>query len=299
VVTNTPTPLPAPPTLAVLWSQPLQSKPRGLVLAREKGWLLAWDDNPCLYLLNQKGQVQAQSRPATSIASACCADNGSGVVAAGSLGQLWWLAPDLSVRWERSLPARPVSAAVDPFGQYIAVSDVRGGLRIFDCYGRPIVETQSPRPFQHLTFVPGAPYLIGSADFGLVACLTLNGDWVWRDGLVIHVGAVAVTGSGDQIICACFTEGLQRYALPGEKLVPFSTVEPWRLVAVSFDGQRILVGGMSPKLHLLDSTGKTVQTFTLEAPPMAMAMDPLGRVGYVALPGNRVLAIDLNLPAKG
>ncbi len=297
MLSNPPTPLPVP-SLSVLWSQPLQGTPRGLALAREKGWLLAWDDNQWLYLFNQTGQPQGQSRQATPIAAACCADNGSAVAAVGSLGQLWWLAPDLTVRWERSLPARPVSAAVDPFGQYLAVSDVRGGFRIFDCYGRPVVETQSPRPFQHLAFVPAAAYLIGSADFGLVACLTLKGDWVWRDGLVIHVGSLAVTGTGDQIICACFTEGLQRYALTGGKLVPFSTVEPWRLAAVSYEGHRILVGGMSPKLHLLDAAGKTVQSFTLEASPVALTMDSLGRVGYVAMPGNRVMAIDLNAPAR-
>ena len=66
--------------------------------------------------------------------------------------------------------------------------------------------------------------------------------------------------------------------MTGGKLPPFSTVEPWRLASVSFDGQRILVGGMSTRLHLLDSAGKTVQTFTLESPPVALAMDALGRM---------------------
>ena len=298
MLSNPPTPVPVP-SVAVLWSVPLQGSPRGLSLAREKGWLLAWDDNQWLYLLNHTGQPQGQSRQRNAITVACCADNGSALAAVGSLGQIWWLAPDLSVRWERSLPARPVTAAIDPFGQYLAVSDVRGGLRVFDCHGRPVLETQSPRPFHHLAFVPGAAYLVGSADFGLVACLTLKGDWVWRDGLVIHVGSLAVTATGDQIICACFTEGLHRYALTGGKLAPFSTVEPWRLAATSFDGQRILVGGLSPRLHLLDSAGKTVRTFTLDAPPVALTIDPLGQGGYVALPDNRILGVGLNAPGRG
>jgi hypothetical protein len=293
VLSNPPTPVPVRPPSA-LWTQTLQAAPRGLALAREKGWLLAWDENRWLYLFNHAGKQQGQSRQASPIAVACCADNGSALAAVGSLGQVWWLAPDLSLRWERSLPARPVTAAIDPFGQYIAVSDIRGGLRVFDCHGRPVMETQCARAFHHLAFVPEAVYLVGSADFGLVGCLTLKGDWVWRDGLVIHVGSLAVTGTGDQILCACFTEGLHRYALTGGKLPPFSTVDPWRLVAVSFDGQRILAGGLSERMLLLDSAGKTVRTLTLDGPPLALALDPLGEVGFVALADNRVLGLDLS-----
>jgi hypothetical protein len=286
------------PSLNALWSQTLQAAPRGLSLAREKGWLLAWDDNQWIYLLNHAGQPQGQSRQGSAVAAACCADNGSAIVAVGSLGQVWWLAPDLTLRWERSLPARPVTAAIDPFGQYLAVSDVRGGLRIIDCYGRSVAEAETPRPLHHLTFVSSAPYLIGAADFGLVACLNMKGGWVWRDGLVIHVGSLAVTGTGDQVLISCFTEGLQRYSLAGGKLVPFSTVEPWRLVAASFEGQRILVGGMTRRLHLLDGAGKTVRSCGVDAPPAALALDPLGYVGYVALPDNRIVALDLLAPDR-
>src|SRR5262249_18280546 len=161
------------------------------------------------------------------------------------------------------------------FGQYLAVSDIRGGLHIFDCQGRTVSQTQSPRPFHHLAFVPAAPCLIGSADFGLVACLDLNGNWTWRDGLVIHVGALAVPGGGERIALACFTEGLQRYSLKGGKLPPFTTVEPWQFVAMSFDGQKILVGGLSKRVHFLDGGGKTIRAFSLDAQPTALALDPL------------------------
>ena len=209
MLSNPPTPLPVP-TLAVLWSQPLEGSPAaGLALGPRKRLALAWDANQCLYLLNQTGQVQGRAgwrRRSPSPAVPTTAPL-SPLSAAGT-------ALVAGPRSDRAVGAEsaagPVSAAVDPLGQYVVVSDVRGGLRMFDCYRRPLLETQSPRPFHHLAFVPAAAYLVGTADFGLVACLTLKGDWVWRDGLVIHVGSLAVTGTGDQIICACFTEALQR-----------------------------------------------------------------------------------------
>src|SRR5262249_50321153 len=77
-----------------------------------------------------------------------------------------------------------------------------------------------------------------------------------------------------------------------------STVDPWRLAAISYDGQRILAGGLSDRLLLLDGTGKTVRPFTLDAPPTAVALDPLGPVGFVPLPDNRVPALGLHTLAE-
>ena len=100
-----------------LWSQSLGARPRGLALAREKGWTLAWDEGHWLHLLNHKGERQAQLRAPAALATACCADDGSAYVAVGSQGEVWWLAPDLMTRWERSLPAQTVTAPKrDPFG---------------------------------------------------------------------------------------------------------------------------------------------------------------------------------------
>ena len=188
-----PTPVPKKTVLKPLWSQPITVCPRGLALVREKGWLLTWDDKHWLYLLNQKGERQGQVRPAGELAAACCADDGSAFAAAGIRGEVWWLAPDLSVRWERVVPDKALAAAMDPFGQYLAVADARSHLRIFNRLGHLVTQIESPRPLHHLAFVPAAPYLVASADYGLVTCLDLAGRWVWRDGLVVHIG-----GAGGQ-----------------------------------------------------------------------------------------------------
>ena len=93
-----PAPVPTRATIQQAWTHTLSAKPRGLALARERGWLLAWDENSWLYLLNLAGQRQAQVRMTTPVAAACCADDGSAIVAAGAggVGRAWcftWRTP--------------------------------------------------------------------------------------------------------------------------------------------------------------------------------------------------------------
>jgi hypothetical protein len=128
-----------------------------VALAREKGSLLAWDENNWLYLLNRRGERQTQVHGTAALTAACSADDGSAYAALGSRGEVWWLAPDLMPRWQRTVPFPPLAAALDPFGQYLAVSDARGHLHLFDRNGRPRCRVETPRPLYHLAFVPEAP----------------------------------------------------------------------------------------------------------------------------------------------
>src|SRR5262249_17911137 len=142
---------------------------------------------------------------------ACCADDGSACAAVGGRGEVRWLTPDLMPRWERTLSHPALAAAMDPFGQYLAVAGARGGPHGFDRTGKQGARGESPRPLHLLAFVPAAPFVVGSADFGLVAGFDLTGRLAWRDGLVAHAGSLAVSGDGAEVVLACFSEGLQRY----------------------------------------------------------------------------------------
>jgi hypothetical protein len=284
-------PAPTAAGVRLLWSQALTGGARGLALAREKGWILAWDDANWLYLLNRQGQREAQVHAPGALASACCSDDGSAWAAVGSRGEVWWLAPDLTTRWQRLVPAPAVTAALDPFGQYLAVADARGDVHILDHLGRLVCRAHSPRPLLHLAFGPTA--LVGSADYGLVACLDLNGRWLWRDGLVAHVGSLAVSGDGRQVLLACFSEGVLRYDGQGRKQGRLAVPEPCRLVALSYDGRLLLFGGLSTRLLLLDAAGTTLASHQLEKPFTALALSPLGEAAVIALNGGPVVMLGL------
>jgi hypothetical protein len=294
-----PAPRPLNTRLRTLWTLKIGTRLRGLVLARERGRLLAWDDNHWLYLLTHKGERQGQWHSPGELAAVCCADDGSAYAAVGTRGDIWWLAPDLMPRWQKSLPYPAVAVALDPFGQYLAVSDSRGNLRVFDQLGRPVSQTQTPRPLHHLVFVPEAPVLLGTADIGLLAAFDLSCNCLWRDGLVATIGALAVNGSGDRIVLACYSEGLRFYNATGHKQGHLNLSEPSRIAALSFDGQLVVVAGLGEKLLVIDRGGKTVSSVKLDQPAVAVAVAPLGDWAGVALPDGRVLGLELQEASSG
>ncbi len=269
------------------------SAPRGLVVARERGWVVARDDNHWLYVFNQTGNPEAQRRMSNAVTAVCCADDGSALAALGTLGEVWWLAPDLTPRWERRLPVRGVAAAMDPYGHLLAVADSRATLHIFDRSGETVTEMTSARPFHHLAFVPAAPFLVGCSDFGLVGCVDLQGRWAWRDGLVLHTGGLAVSGDGGVIALACFSEGVHCYDLSGRRRGRLPVAEPCRLAALSFDGDLLLTSGLSTRLTLLDLTGRIRGGLALESPASCLALSALGDEAFVALTDGRVLGLSV------
>jgi hypothetical protein len=269
-----------------------------LALARENGWLLAWDEHDWLYLLNRQGHRQAQRHLPAPLTEACAAADGSAYAAVGGDGEVWWLAPDLMPRWERKVPHRALAVAMDPLGQYLAVADVRGALYLFDCRGRTVSRGESPRPLQHLAFVPEAPLLLGCADYGLLACFDPKGACVWREGLVVHVGALTVSGDGEHIVLACYSEGLRRYSRKGRKLDRLPLTEPCSLVTLTHDGRGMLVAGLSNQLLRLDGEGRALCSYALEKPAAALALGALGDEAYAACTGGPLLALDLRKTGK-
>ncbi|MBV9125135.1 MAG: hypothetical protein JO112_17405 [Planctomycetes bacterium] len=292
-----PSPVPASPlpprTFKVQWSRVLPNPPRGLVRAREKGWVLTWDDHDWLYLLNSQGDRQGQKHLPTGLAGACCSDDGSSYAVLGAGGEISWLTPDLMARWERSLSQRPVAAAMDPYGQYLAIADHRGHLFLLDRLGRERFHIQCPRPLHHLAFIPAAPMLAACSDFGLAGCLDMTGRWMWRDGLVVNVGSLAVSGDGERLALACFSEGLRVYSLWGQSLDPVPVPEPCRLAAVTFAGQVFLTAGLSHDLFLLDSGGRSLGNYSLEQPAIALALGALGDMALAALADGSLVSLEI------
>ncbi|HEV3204566.1 MAG TPA: hypothetical protein VGY77_09290 [Gemmataceae bacterium] len=272
----------------------LSTSLRGLAPAREKGRLLAWDENDWIYLLNYSGEIQGQIHTPGKLVAAACADDGSAFAAVGTQGEIWWLAPDLMTTWRHTMPERTVAAALDPFGHYLAVADAGGRLHLYDRNGGSIFQIQTPRPLHHLGFVPASPFLLGAADFGLVGCLDMAGHWVWREGLVAHIGALSCSGDGAAIVLACYTEGLQRFSLAGKKLAPWQIGEASRLVSQSFDDQRLLAAGLGERLYQLDAEGRTLSTLDLDQPPVAITVSALGTGAAVASANGRITFLEIS-----
>ncbi len=274
-----------------LRSYSLGSAVRALSLAREAELLLARLDDGSLALLTTRGDLQARTRLPAAAAGGI-ADDGSAIVAGGAGGQVWWLARDLSVQREISLGGPLFTAAVEPFGRYVAVSDRQGRLHLYDRIGKPLARIESPRPLHHLAFVPAQPQLAAAADFGWAGCLDLFSEkWLWSDRPVSNIGALAVAGDGNLLMLACFSDGLRRYGPGGQPRTAQKMPAACGLVALSFTGDLGVAASASAKLYGFDSRGEPTFTHDLDNPPTALAYAHLGDRAFVAHADGKLTAM--------
>ncbi len=203
-----------------------------------------------------------------------------------------WFAgwPPISApRWQRPLPQRATALAVEPLGRCVAVADAGGTLHLIDARGQTLWQATTPRPLHHLAFVAEKPVLVGAADFGLVLCFGESGECLWRDGLVAHVGSLAVSGDGGCMLLACFSDGLYRYntAGPQQQRIPLETACP--LAALSYAGDGLLTADRQNRLFLRDDKGAIQDQVSLDSPAVALALGALGDYAVVGLASGAVL----------
>lgn len=278
--------------MRLAWSRPLPAPPAGLSLAWEPGTLLVRDQEHHLGRYDRAGQVELRHRAPGSLVAAAITDDGRTVAAAGKRGQVWLLTLDFVKLWERAVPRRPVAVALEAFGRRVAVADA-GGVTVFDHDGREVWRAATARPLVHLAFVPELPVLLGAADYGLVCAFNDKGEVMWRDGLVAHVGSLAVTGDGSRVVLACFTDGVNCYAATSSKRAALSRAAPSRLAAVDYRGEGLLTTGLANELARRGPEGDVRGVLLLEANPVALVVDALGASAVAALADGTLVGVEI------
>jgi hypothetical protein len=247
---------------------------RAIALAREAESLLVRDARHNLSFFNPYGELQGRCTW-KDLAAGCLSDDGSAIAAV--VGErVCWLGQDLSVRWEKKMAARGIAAALDPFGQYLAASDQKADLWLFDRTGKLLGRFKSPRAVQHLVFVPALPLLVAAADFGWAGCLDLStGKWTWSDRPVSQIGGLAVAGNGDPTLLACFSEGLRGCGPDGGNRFSLHLPKPCGLVALNFAGDKGVAAGLGKDCFGFNRKGDVLATKALPQTPTALALSAL------------------------
>jgi hypothetical protein len=136
--------------------------------------------------------------------------------------------------------------------------------------------------------------LVAAADLGWAGLLDLTtGQWIWSDRPVSHIGSLAVSGTGDAILLACFSEGLRRYGPAGLDRHPIKLPKSCGLVALAFSGETGIAAGSGRELYGFTAKGDLAFTRDLEQPPTALALAALGDHAIAGFADGRIAMIKL------
>lgn len=274
-----------------LWSIEAAPVLRGLVLAREGGRLLAWDDRQGLHLFDVAGQRLAQRQLPAGMVATCCAGDGQHFAALGAAGQVWMLDANLQPRWEQSVLPGGLAAALDSFGEHLAVADGQGGLHLFDGHGRRLWRVPCSRPLRHLAFAAEAAFVVGSANYGLVICCDSSGGCAWRDAPVAHTGSLSISGDGQVIVLANYSDGLCCYGVARPRPRVVGAARTIMLCDISYDGKMFLTADRDNRVQLLTEAGTALATEALAGQPVALALAPLADWAAVACADGTMQAL--------
>jgi hypothetical protein len=265
----------------LLWSQQLPTPLRGLALARERGWLFGWDGRDGLHLWDRQGNLQAHSRAPATVAAVAAAADGRHFVVLGQEGRMWLLSPDLTLRWEHGATGRGGAVAIAGEGERVAVA-IGSTLYLLDNNGKGLWAVPTPRPLRHLTFVPEKPVVVGSADYGFVACFEVTGKMRWRDTPVANVGSLSANGRGDCLVLACFSEGVCGYTVDSGQGQRLAGEAACHLADVSYKGDALLMAGLENRVYLRTNQGSFRGQINAEGPVVGIGLAPLADSVVVA-----------------
>lgn len=279
---------------AIAWTHRLPARPLGLSLAGEAGGVLTWDAAGGLTRLDAHGQVAWQRHPAEPAVLLAGAADGRSFVWADATGQVRMATADGATLWARAAPG-PAALAIDAWGHRVAVAQ-QTELSVLDSQGKTCWHTVPPRPLRHLAFVVESALLLAAAEFALVCAYDPAGTCLWRDGLMTHIGALAVTGEERLAYLACFTRGLCGYQPRHGRQTALPSTAPTRLVSVCYRGDHFATVDLDAGVRLWTDLGTLVGEHRFSAPVIALALSPLADYLVAALASGEVIRLDLMDP---
>lgn len=296
------------PTVA--WTYVTDAPLMGISLAREAGYVLAWDEGENLVLLDVQGQQLLSSRSPARVTSAAVSDDGSLIAAILDGGRIVFLSRELEPLADRAAPPDATSVTVDPHGRYAAVTTRGAGTHFYTKHGKPAGRFETLQPLVHIRFVPDRPMLLGASAYGILVGVDLaQGDRAgaleaevrWQQQLLSNVGRLATTGDGGMVLASCFTHGVQRYDARGHNEGAYHLGGTASHAVPDFAGRTIAVATTEGELAILNQGGNVRWKTALGRGPIGLECDALGRFILHGLPTGEITRLDLESsgqPAK-
>lgn len=262
------------------WSVNLEGSLAGLCVSRETGHTIAADDAGGLYRLNRSGAVTEVSRSFSGVRCIATADTSHAVAAVLSDRTLVWLDAGFQLAWKRSLPEDVTGLAMDPHGDYLAVSQADHRTVVYRSNRSRFAQFKTTRPLKHLLFSCQHNELIGASADGFIAKHTLQGRLLWKKDLITPIGDLSGNVAADLLLVAAYAHGVQIIDGFGEGTGTFVMSGTPFLVSQSVDGQQVVVATQEGRLCLMTMDGDLVWDVDVPDPVVSVSSPP-GQKGLV------------------
>jgi hypothetical protein len=288
---------PSPFSPRVAWELASSSPVTHLRVAEETGTCCVCDQSGAVSTYARGGQRLGSWTGKLPVRDIAISADGSVVAIASANGWVRVRQADLTRLGKFRCDEDPIALALDPNGWHVAVSTLSGNSAVYDAEGQPIARLDFLRGLRYMQFVLSKPALIGSSEEGMLAAFNWKGEQLWRVASAARVGGLACDARARNIVMPAFGAGLLHFDGRGEALPPPLRVEQPSRVAVSPQGEHLLVASLDQSVTL--QSGREVRRIApLGSPVVAVAIDPLGRWAWIALEVGRVLCFDLRATAE-
>ncbi|MFO1020571.1 MAG: WD40 repeat domain-containing protein [Planctomycetales bacterium] len=275
-----------PPTVG--WTHESNVPLTAFAYARESGQVFCTDKSGHLWRFSPAGEVDAVQKLSEAPRAIAWSDDGTRGVGLFGENHLSWINSSLAVRETLQLPDTTVALAIDPYGEYIAVSTSSGSILVFDGPRQPVLHIDTLRPLTKLQFLTLKPELIGISDSGLIARFDMRGKQVWQINTFGSIGDCAADGKGESLFVASYALGLQKFDEAGENEGTYQLSGTVVKVACSHEATRLAVATQEGKLIWLSEMGEVLWTGRGAAPITWLACEPFA-TGLFCAQGSTTL----------
>lgn len=273
------------------WSFATEAPLVALELARETGEVLAADAIGGLYLIDRAGKLAGLTQGLSHLRALAWSDTGAGGVALVGDDRLHWFDRQLAFQGHLDLPQTSLALAVDPHGEYAAVSLDSGANAIYDSQRKLVRRFQTLQPLIALEFLVQEPALVGVAEYGLLCCHGFDGLQRFQEKLWGNVGDLAVTGDGRTILLACFVHGIQCHNAAGSQVGSYQLGGTVCRIATSFAGGQIAAATIERHFYWLDKSGCITWQCVLPEDIGRVLCDPLGTGVVLGFQSGRIVRL--------
>jgi len=257
------------------WTRRLATPAVRVLMARET-WHLLVQDRLALAWWDGRGDPGAYYR-CPDLRLVALSDTGELLVSVDAQNGLRALDADFQLLWQQPWPEPIHALALAPLGQRLALADDKA-VSVLSPRGERLWQCATPRALHHLAWVPETMELVGAADLGLICGFDRQGMLLWQEGLMSLLGNLAVQGNGQEILLACFSDGvrLRRRDRPGSSILPGCS--PCRALVACYTAEVLVTLDLqAQRLERLERCTGSKQYLNCDAPITAFVTDAAGQ----------------------